>query len=95
MKTLVSKVVGKSKAGLMAIAGMVAALVVPASAMAAPIDFSTTDGIGVGVEDVIGTGFSFMGMFDTWTMLVLAIIFAPVAIGFLIWLFRKLPRLGK
>ena len=56
------------------------------------VDFSSTGGLGLSVTDVIETGFSFMGLFDTYTMLVLGIIFAPVAIGFIIWLWRKLPR---
>lgn len=75
-------------------ASMVAVVGLASSASAAPIDFSTSSGIDVAPTDVIETGFSFAAMFDTWTMLILGLIFAPVGIGFLIWLFRKLPRLG-
>jgi len=62
---------------------------------AAGIDFSTNTATLPDVKDVVSTGFSFMGMFDTYTMLVLGIIFAPVAIGFILWLWRKLPKMGS
>jgi len=84
----------KQKRAALALMALAAMAALPVSASAAPIDFSTTTGVNVSPTDVIETGFSFMGLFDTYTMLVLAIIFAPVAIGFIIWLWRKLPKLG-
>lgn len=94
---ILTRLKGKSMKGILAMMALavVMSFAVPGAALAAPIDFSTTDGVNVTVTDVVGTGFSFMNMFDQWTLLILGIIFAPVAIGFLIWLFRKLPRYGK
>mgnify|MGYP001293290461 CR=1 FL=1 len=67
---------------------------VPSVVGAAPMDFSTQE-VGIDVNDVVGTGFSFMNMFGQYTMLVLGVIFAPVAIGFIIWLWKKLPKFSK
>lgn len=78
-----------------AAAGVVAAATVPAAAYAAPIDFTGAGGLGVTPQDVIATGFNFMNLFNNFTMLVLGILFAPVAIGFVIWIVRKIPRLGS
>jgi hypothetical protein len=84
----------KKVKGVLAASMAAAALTaIPTSVGAAPIDFSTQK-IGVDVPDVVGTGFSFMGMFDTYTLLVLGAIFAPVAIGFVIWIMRKMPKFG-
>lgn len=89
------KLLKKGKAQVYALMAAVTAMVaVPGAAMAAPIDFSTTPGLGVSVTDVVGTGMSFANMFNDYTMLILAVIMAPVAVGFLIWLWRKLPRFG-
>lgn len=85
----------KSKAVGMVSMAIAAVMALPVAAGAAPVDFSTTTGINVTPTDVIGTGFSFMGMFDEYTMIVLGIIFAPVAIGFIVWIWRKLPKLGS
>lgn len=94
MRKLLQKMKGKAKAGVFALTAMLTALVAPTAAMADPIDFSGMDGVTVTPTDVIGTGFSFASMFDQFTLLILGIIFAPVAIGFIIWLLRKLPRFG-
>lgn len=85
----------KSKAVGMVSLAIAAVMALPVAAGAAPVDFSTTTGLQIEPTDVIGTGFSFMGMFDAYTMIVLGIIFAPVAIGFVLWIWGKLPRLGK
>lgn len=85
----------KKKAVAMFTLAMAAIAVAAVPVGAAPVDFSTTTGIAITPTDVIGTGFSFMGMFDQYTMIVLGIIFAPVAIGFVIWIWNKLPKLGK
>lgn len=45
--------------------------------------------------DMIKTGFSFAGMFDEFTLLILGIIFAPVAIGFIVWLIRNKRELSQ
>lgn len=95
MKNLVEKVKGK-KTGALALLGTGGALAaLPVSVGAAPIDFATTTGIDITTTDVVSTGFSFANMFGPYTMLVLGIMFAPVGIGFIIWLWNKLPRLGK
>lgn len=87
------------KVATMTVMAMAMMVAVASSAFASPpdnsIDFSTTTGLDINVVDVVKTGFSFMNMFNTYTMLVLGIIFAPVAIGFIIWIWGKLPRLGK
>lgn len=90
----------KQKTTAMALLAMTALAALPVSASAAaaptgPIDFSTTTGINVSTTDVVSTGFSFANMFGPYTMLVLGIMFAPVGLGFIIWLWGKLPKLGK
>lgn len=92
LKTKVS-----NKVALVVATVSAAVAVVPVSASAATgggIDFSTTTGIQVAPTDVVSTGFSFANMFGPYTTLVLGVIFAPVAIGFIIWLWRKLPKFG-
>lgn len=84
---------GKIGAIMMALSVMAMAAI-PTGVGAAPLTF-TGQTVGVEVTDVVTSGFSFMNMFGDYTMLVLAVIFAPVAIGFLIWLFRKLPKMGR
>lgn len=91
---LVQKVKSK-KVGALSLMALGAIAALPVSASAAPIDFATTTGIDVTPADVVSTGFSFANMFGPYTTLVLGIIFAPVGIGFIIWLWNKLPRLGK
>lgn len=96
------KIKGKfasAKAKMMAAATAVMALALPVSAQASTppstaIDFSGTAGLDVGVTDVVSTGFSFMNMFGQYTTLVLGVLFAPVAIGFVIWIWKKLPKMG-
>jgi len=44
------------------------------------------------IQDVIRTGFSFVSKYSTWIMIVLAVIFSPVAAAFIIWLFRKVRQ---
>ncbi|MFD0717684.1 hypothetical protein [Paenibacillus sp. GCM10027626] len=85
----------KKKKKVTAVAGASLALAaLPSAVGAAPISFGDSS-IGITTTDAIATGFNFMGLFDSWTMLVVGIIFAPVAIGFIIWLMGKLPRMGK
>lgn len=79
----------------LAAAGVVAAATVPAAAYAAPIDFTGAGSLGVTPADVIGTGFNFIALFDSYYALVLGLIFAPVLVGFVIWILRKIPRLGS
>jgi len=49
------------------------------------------------IQDVIRTGFSFVSKYSTWIMIVLAVIFSPVAAAFIIWLFRlvRQPKTTK
>lgn len=44
------------------------------------------------VMDAIATGFSFLAKYRMYILIVLGIIFAPLAIGFLQWLFGKLRK---
>lgn len=83
-----------SKTGALALMALTALAALPVSVGAAPIDFGTTTGIGVKATDVVTTGFSFANMFGEYTTLILGAIFAPVALGFVIWLMRKLPKFG-
>lgn len=89
---------GKKKAGL-ALTAMVAVLALAVPVSAAPpdnsIDFSTTDGFGVSIMDIINTAWSFIAQFDTFTMLILAVIIVPTLIGFIIWLMSKMPKFRK
>lgn len=85
----------KNKIGAFMMAMAIMALAaLPTAVGAAPLSFTGQD-IGIEVTDVVSTGFSFMTMFGPYTMLILGVIFAPVAIGFVIWLMRKLPKFGK
>lgn len=84
----------KKPIALLSAALMVAMSAMATSASAAPIDFTTAGTLTVDPVDVVKTGFSFVGLFDQYTLLVLGVIFAPVAIGFIIWLWRKLPKFG-
>lgn len=79
----------------MAAVGIVATATVPAAAYAAPVDFSAAGGLGVSPADVVATGFNFASLFNDYTTLVLGILFAPVMVGFVIWVVRKIPRLGS
>lgn len=81
----------------MAVVGAMIALVaaLPTGAGAAPIDFSSTGGVDISTTDIVETGFSFTSMFGEHTMLILGVMFAATAIGFIIWLWRKLPKFGK
>lgn len=97
MKHLLSKV--KKRMGLF-LGAMVAvmALAIPMSASAAspaPIDFSSTAGFGVTVPEIIDSAWSFIAQFDTFTMLVLAIMLVSTLVGFIIWLVSKLPKFRK
>lgn len=88
-----------SKTGALALMALTALAALPvavgaAPVTSAPIDFSTSTGIAVSPTDVVTTGFSFANMFGPFTMLILGAIFAPVGIGFVIWLMRKLPKFG-
>lgn len=85
----------KFKASALALTAMMAVAAIPGTVGAAPIDFTNTGTLNVPVTDVVKTGFSFMGLFDEYTMLVLGVIFAPVAIGFVLWLWKKLPKMGS
>lgn len=89
---------GKKKVGLL-LTAMVLAFVAPMAVGAAPpdnsIDFSTTDGFGVSIMDIINTAWSFIAQFDTFTMLILAVIIVPTLIGFIIWLVSKMPKFRK
>lgn len=82
------------KAAVVMTAAIALIAALPTAVGAAPIDFSTTTGLTVSTTDVVATGWSFANMFGSWTMLVLGIIVAPVVIGFVIWLMRKLPKFG-
>lgn len=90
---LFQKLASKTKLGTM-MAALVLALALPVSAYAAPVDFSGTS-LNIDPMDVIATGFNFMTQFNTYTTIVLGIMFAPVAIGFILWLWAKLPKMGK
>lgn len=98
MKNLLGKV--KKRMGLL-LGAMVAimALAIPMSASAAPspepIDFSSTTGFGVTVPEIIDSAWSFIAEFDTFTMLVLAIMLVSTLVGFIIWLVSKLPKFRK
>lgn len=59
------------------------------------VDFSSTGGLGIDVADVVSTGFSFAKLFNSYTTLIVAIIMAPVLIGFIVWLFKKMPKMGR
>lgn len=59
------------------------------------VDFSNMSGLTVDPLDVVSTGFSFMRMFDNYTVIVLGLIFAPVAVGFVLWIWGKLPKMGS
>jgi hypothetical protein len=83
-----------AKITALALVALTALAALPVAVGAAPIDFSTTTGVDIAPTDIISTGFSFAKMFDAQTTLVLGLIFAPVGIGFLIWLIRKLPKFG-
>lgn len=78
---------GKTLLGVLGGTGAIAALAPAAGA--APIEF-TGQSLDVDVGDVIGTGFNIANMFGPYTTLILAFIIAPVLVGFLIWLFKKI-----
>lgn len=94
-KSLKSKIAGvagaTSAVAVSAFAGGASASTPPSQA----VDFSSMSGLTVDPLDVVSTGFSFMRMFDNYTVIVLGLIFAPVAVGFVLWLWSKLPRMGK
>lgn len=78
---------GKTLLGILGGTGAIAALAPAAGA--APIDF-TNQTLDVSVTDVVATGFNFANMFNDYTLIVLGVIFAPILIGFVIWLFGKI-----
>lgn len=58
-----------------------------------PITFS--GGLNLSPADAVSTGFNFMNNFGGWTMLVAGLIIAPVAIGFVLWILKKIPKFTK
>lgn len=61
---------------------------------ARPGNFAAFDpnGLSVSVMDAIGTGFSFLAKYSLYVLIVLGIIFAPLIIGMLQWLFNKIRK---
>lgn len=84
----------KGKAALSVLGGTTALAALAPAAGAAPIEF-TGQSLNVDVADVVSTGFNFANLFNEYTLLVLGIMLAPVLIGFIIWLWGRLPKKGK
>jgi hypothetical protein len=93
-KWIANKLQSKKKLAYFAFVALMALAALPTTAGAAPIDFTGTT-VGVSVTDVTSTGVSFMNIFGDYTMLILGVIFAPVIIGFVIWLMKKMPKFSK
>lgn len=60
----------------------------PTLPAAVEVDFSGAT-MPFSVADMVKTAFSFLGMFDTWTLLGLGIVFAGVIVGFIFWVVQK------
>lgn len=76
------------------LAAMVALVASATSAMASPppgLDFGSGD-FDFSLADVVATAWNFLGIFPVWVQLVLGIILASTLIGFILWIFSKLPK---
>lgn len=62
-----------------------------APAGAAPLDFSSTT-VDISVNDVVGSGLSFMGIFNDYILLGLGIVFAGIVAAFIFWLIARARR---
>lgn len=92
LKKLVNKM--KTKAFLATGAGTaVVASALPGVSSANAITFGTNT-LDVSASDVVSTGFNFANMFGEYTTLILGVMIAPVVVGFIVWLWRKLPKFG-
>lgn len=80
---------------LMAILAMAA---LPLSASAAPpsqeIDFGS-GGFTFQLADIMGSSWNFIEQFNTYVILILALILVPTLVGFVIWLMSKVPRFRR
>lgn len=97
MKNLIQKFKKTKKLGFMAMAALaLAALPISASA-GAPSQAITFDngGFTFGLGDIMTTAWNFIGEFNTYLILILALIIVPTLIGFALWLVSKAPKFRK
>lgn len=58
------------------------------AAAAVDVDFSGVT-MPFSIADMIKTAFSFLGIFDTWVLLGLGILFSGIIVGFIFWILSK------
>lgn len=83
----------KPKAVLLAM--ITAFLAVPAAAGASSPDQSIAfdnGGFSFQLSDIMTTAWNFIGQFNPYLILILALILVPTLIGLIIWLVKKAPR---
>lgn len=71
-----------------------AALPMSASAAAQEIDFGS-GGFTFQLADIMGSAWNFIEQFNTYVILILALILVPTLVGFVIWLMSKVPRFRR
>lgn len=77
---------------------MVTMLTFATSSFAAPpaqdIDFGS-GGFTFSLSDIMTSSWSFISGFNTYVILILALILVPTLVGFVIWLMSKVPKFRK
>lgn len=85
----------KLNKGVLGVLGATTAMAALAPAAgAAPLEF-TGQSFGFSINDVISSGFSFMGLFDDYTMLIMGAVIAIAVVSIGIWLLKKIPKPGS
>lgn len=97
---MIKKVLGKGKRlGLMMVTAIVGMFAVASSASASgggseAIDFGS-GGFSFSLADIMTSAWNFIAGFNTYVILILALILVPTLVGFVIWLMSKVPRFRK
>lgn len=92
-KSFLSKKMGVA---MMAMTAIMAVMAVGASASTdQSIDFSGSTGFSFTLQDILNTAWSFIAQFNSYLILICALILVPTLIGIVIWLMSKAPKFRR
>ena len=92
------KLIKRKKSLSLVMTAILALAALPLSASAAPPSQEISFGSGgftFQLSDIMGSAWNFIEQFNTYVILILALILVPTLVGFVIWLMSKVPRFRR